>query len=346
MQKTELKKNIALLCIVLLLTFGVVEVSLRFFWEKPGYGYPSGLHIPDEKRGYKYQPNFRGTFPSQEFSDVEIKINSKGLRDDEHNFSRRDGVTRILALGDSAAFGAGVPFNDTYLKQLENLFKKNSYAVEIIKAGVNGYEFQQEFSYYQEEGYAYKPDIILVNIALNDAGEVNVQDIRESRFGKGVFSYQNIKEIVRNYCFTCNLIYFNSVILQSRLQDRGADFNEQYFNWVYHLWEGESWEFTKNQMSEFIKEARENNAEVVFFIVPYNQQFSNSSQNWDDRPQQTLKEFGKEQNILVIDPLFALDVPDYESLYLYNDNVHWNKKGSEIASVVLFENLKGIVNEQ
>jgi len=346
MQKTELKKSIILLVVVLILSFLTLEISLRFSWEKPGYGYPTGIHIPDDSRGYKYQPNFVGNFPSQEFKNVEIKINSKGLRDTEHNFSKPKGITRILALGDSAAFGAGLPINDTYLKQLEDKFKEANYNVEIIKAGVNGYDFQQEYTYYQGEGYAYEPDIILVNIALNDAGKVNIEKIRYSRFGRGIFSYQNIKELARNYCFTCNFVYFNSLIIKSRVSNKGQDYNDQYFNWVYNLWEGESWEFTKQQMQEFILEAKEQNSKVIFFIIPYNQQFKNSPQQWDDKPQQTLQAFGKEQGILVINPITELDTPGYESLYLYNDNVHWNKNGSAIASQVLFNNIKVILDEQ
>src|SRR3990167_658719 len=115
--KEETKKNVLLAMAALLFWFILFEIAVRLFWEEPGYGYPEGLHIPDETKGIKYQPLLKGDFQGKIYGDIEIEINSNGLRDYEHDHEKPEGSIRILGLGDSVTFGAGVRFENTYLRQ-------------------------------------------------------------------------------------------------------------------------------------------------------------------------------------------------------------------------------------
>ena len=208
---------------------------------------------------------------------------------------------------------------------------------------MNSYEFNQEYTYFLEEGYKYEPDILLVNIVLNDAAKVDVQKIRELRFGNGKLSYQNMIELARNNCYLCNFLYFNSLVIKNRLRGKGAGYNDQYFNEVYRLWEGDNWNYTRQKMAALINYSTAHHIEVVFVVFPYTQQFSHSELKWDDLPQQQLKAFGKEANITVIDLLPYLDVQNYIRLYLYNDNLHLNPAGNEAVKNVLHDELRGMI---
>jgi hypothetical protein len=55
-----------------------------------------------------------------------VKTNSYGLRDHEFPMTPDAETFRILCLGDSLTFGAGVRLEDTYPKQLESLLNSNS----------------------------------------------------------------------------------------------------------------------------------------------------------------------------------------------------------------------------
>lgn len=345
LNKRELLKNIALSSAVFLVCLIFLEIFLHLFWEKPGYGYPTDLFIPDENGGFKYRPNFIGKFPGTLYQDIEIKINSKGLRDDEHSYSKDNDTTRILAIGDSVTFGAGVKFEDTFLKKLEDKFINAGYKIEVIKAGINSYEFEQEYIFYTEEGYKYSPDVLLVGIVLNDAGKVDVNKIKERYFGGGMLSYQSIKEFFRNNCYSCNFFLFNTIVLKNKVLGRGGDYNDQYFHHVYDLWEGESWDYTKKQMGDLVEFVNSKNTQVVFVIFPYTQQFSNSKLNWGELPQETITGFGKEMDIMVIDLMPYLDMPDYEENYLFMDTVHLNEKGNEIVADAIYLELvdKGLI---
>lgn len=325
-------KTAFLIVIIIVILLVVLEVFTRFLWVKPGYGYPPDLFIPDDSRGFKYNPGFSGNFVSQLYDGVEIRINSRGLRDNEHDLSK-DKRFRILALGDSVTFGSGVSFEDTYLHKLENKFNENDFNVEIIKAGINSYEFEQEFKFLFEEGFDYDPGLILVGIVLNDAGSVNISAVSENLFSKEEQSIQRFKSFVRS-CRFCDFLYtsFKYFVLL-----RGKDYDSYYFDHVYSKWEGESWDYTQEQMKDMIKEAKKRDIEVVLVVFPYVQQFSHSDKKWDNKPQKTLESFSDKQGIYFLDLLPFFDREDYSDFYLRNDAVHFNPDGHEVVSEVLYD---------
>ena len=118
----------------------------------------------DQFLGWKNKPLAEGylTIPD---SKTFVKINSKGLRDREHSYSRKRGIFRILALGDSFTWGYGVDLEDAFVKKLD-VFLGDKF--EVINAGVAAYGTDQELVYLEKEGLKYKPDVILVNFANND----------------------------------------------------------------------------------------------------------------------------------------------------------------------------------
>ena len=85
------KKEILLLITVSVFCFLVLEIVARsIIKEKKNswYGYPPGLFLPDDTKGFVYKPHFKGLFPNEPFTDISININSKGLRDVEHEYEK------------------------------------------------------------------------------------------------------------------------------------------------------------------------------------------------------------------------------------------------------------------
>ena len=52
--------------------------------------------------------------------------NSRGYRDNEHALAKPPGVKRLLSLGDSFAWGAGIEFDDTYAQRLERQLSRRA----------------------------------------------------------------------------------------------------------------------------------------------------------------------------------------------------------------------------
>ncbi len=123
--------------------------------------------MEDSHLCFRMKSKFKGYHVDPEFT-VKNETNSKGLRDREIDYQRKLCIMRILALGDSFTFGNGVEAHESYPKALERLFNKGPIVAEVINAGVNGYGTYNELVYLKQEGYKYRPDIILLGFHVNN----------------------------------------------------------------------------------------------------------------------------------------------------------------------------------
>ncbi|MFB3789508.1 MAG: SGNH/GDSL hydrolase family protein, partial [bacterium] len=98
-----------------------------------------------------------------------VRINRHGLRGPDRNFQKREGVQRILFLGDSIPFGLRVPYDDTFPNMVEVAMNQGSGAtVECINAGIPGYSTWQEYLFFEREACRYEPDVVVLSFCLND----------------------------------------------------------------------------------------------------------------------------------------------------------------------------------
>lgn len=99
--------------------------------------------------------------------------NARGLRDGEHAFERPNGTKRILVLGDSFTFGAGVDYGERFTELLEHEGR------EVINLGVNAYGTDQELRLYELDGVRYEADLVLLVTFLGN----DLEDIKYERRG-------------------------------------------------------------------------------------------------------------------------------------------------------------------
>ncbi|RJP27233.1 MAG: SGNH/GDSL hydrolase family protein [Candidatus Omnitrophota bacterium] len=133
---------------------------------------PKKLYVsdPDPNIAFRMRPQYEDFVYG-----APVKINEKGLRDQTTPFEKPPGVKRILILGDSVAFGYGVPVEDTFSDQWEkklNEAESNS-RWEIINGGVPAYTTVQEVRWFETEGFSYHPDAIIVTYVMNDPEPVH-----------------------------------------------------------------------------------------------------------------------------------------------------------------------------
>ncbi len=94
---------------------------------------------------------------------------SYSARDYHYARQKPEGVFRIIALGDSFTFGAGLQIDDSYPKRLERLLNLNisQPKVEVLNFGTPGYSTRNEASFLSN-GFGYSPDLVILQITLND----------------------------------------------------------------------------------------------------------------------------------------------------------------------------------
>jgi lysophospholipase L1-like esterase len=121
----------------------------------------------DPYTGYRLKPNSIGTFQQG----IPAVVNSHGHRDDEVTLEKPDGVFRVLMLGDSFTVGANVRQEEAYPQVLEErLAERTGRDIQVVNAGVGGWEPFMYAQYYEHYGQYFDPDLILIGFFVgNDA---------------------------------------------------------------------------------------------------------------------------------------------------------------------------------
>jgi len=129
----------------------------------------TGEYIPGLTFRFVYADNPRGYFDPDDA--VVNRINVHGLRGDDFVAEKPEGAFRILGLGDSFTFGAGVRNDDTFVSQLERALNAGdgSPRFEVINCGVASYNTSDEVIYLENRWAAFEPDLVLLTFVINDA---------------------------------------------------------------------------------------------------------------------------------------------------------------------------------
>jgi lysophospholipase L1-like esterase len=100
-----------------------------------------------------------------------LTVSSQGLRNEEISVPKPAGVYRVIALGDSITEGGGVELDGTFVKLLERSLQIENpeHTIEVINAGTGDYGTEQELIWLRERGLVYEPDLVLLNVYLNDS---------------------------------------------------------------------------------------------------------------------------------------------------------------------------------
>lgn len=98
-------------------------------------------------------------------------IHSGGYRGPRRSAEPAPGVARIVAVGESTIFGAGVPYEATGCARLERLLSGEGRAVEVVDLGVMNHTAVLARARYGSLGRGLHPDVVL--LALGVVNESN-----------------------------------------------------------------------------------------------------------------------------------------------------------------------------
>lgn len=171
MIRSQTLKNLALLLGSLLFVFIVFEILVRVLSPQIFEIHPHGMYSVDEDVGYALTADFEGRLEREEFS-TRVSVNDQGLRGRPVG-PRQDGVSRILVLGDSFAFGYGVGEDETFSAYLEACLNRTGPgAFEVLNAGVPGYGTVDQLNFLRSRGEALDPDVVVLQfLSANDLDE-------------------------------------------------------------------------------------------------------------------------------------------------------------------------------
>ena len=174
------RKPFARLLLVLfgvLLGSAIAEIGLRV----AGYSYPE-FYTLYQSRGYALRPRVEGWYRKE--GEAYIRINSDGLRDQEHSLTKPSATIRIAVLGDSypeaLQVGMGEAFWSVMETQLRQCDPFPGSKIEVLNFGVSGYGTAQELLTLRERVWKYSPDIVMLAVTTNNDITDNLRALKKT----------------------------------------------------------------------------------------------------------------------------------------------------------------------
>ena len=115
--------------------------------------------------------------------------NVDGLRDATRPIETREGLTRVVILGDSVTYGHGVDASQAFPQVLERKLREDDRDVEVFNMGLPGWSTRQERIAYQRIARKYKPDVVVLAVCLNDLAELQMNLTKPPGFLLALFKH-------------------------------------------------------------------------------------------------------------------------------------------------------------
>lgn len=320
----------------------------------------SPYYQKDETLGWLPRKNVHGVHNQPGSFSTTFQTNSRGLRDRDYPLTKPKNIRRIVVLGDSFTWGWGVGDQEIYTEVLESSLKN----VEVINLGVTAFGTPQEFKYLQQEGMQYDPDIVLLALCLNDIEPHATTNQKAEQTTKSQENQdKNIIATLKRYLGSHSNLYtfvmgrintsksLVNWLVQVGLKGDLAGYEELDINVrptlkVYpeelHL----AFEQTKSNLLHMKEFLHNRGVRFIVSLIPSLQSVDETAfshtiaytkfdpDDFDaEKPYRLLAEFGKENDIEVINPLPSFKRTHQQKAKLFlNRDMHFNALGHELLA--------------
>ncbi len=341
MRRRRILMNTGKVFLGLAVTLLILEIGVRVF--SPQRHFAVTVNCWDPVMGTRQRPGANGFVICPEY-EIDLTINSHGLRDREYPYAKPPGTRRILSLGDSFTCGYGVQADETFSKQLEILLnddEPDGVAWEVLNAGVGSTGTAQQLAYCEAEGYRYEPDFVVVcffpgnDFWDNDiAGLYRLEDgrlIKQPAPRTGVRTLQRIVNLIPGY-----EVLFARSHLWNLMKHRVAA--RHFRQRTQRLSNAESWEEIMNRRDDLTyrlflalrDSCRARNIRLAVAVIPA------PAESQLPRRTARLMQFFAAQDIPCLDLAEPLDaaMDSAEPLY-YRVDGHWTAAGHAVVATAL-----------
>ncbi len=190
-----------------------------------------------------------------------VVFNSNFYRDRDFGQTKKEGVIRIGAIGDSLTLGGGIKdVNNRYTNILEKKLKEAGYNVEVFNLGKSGEDTQEEIADYQKIKYL-NFDIIVWEYFLNDIQPLNASTGTTVINNEAVVS--PVIKFISQKSYLLDYLYWR---LSARYQKTFAELKNADLN---RYKEPDTLANHEKQIADFLKQLKEDNKKVVIIIFPF-----------------------------------------------------------------------------
>jgi lysophospholipase L1-like esterase len=169
------RTEVGMLVVSTALTFILLEVVARVwlsYMATPEQHDRFVLYTSLKPSDFAFTPHpYLSYYPTPNYRKGQTSHNSLGYRGDEFPLKKPDGVYRIVVLGGSSTYDVSIANNaDIFTAQLQKQLKENyGYQnVQVINAGVPGYNSWELLANLEFRVLDLQPDLVIIYEAVND----------------------------------------------------------------------------------------------------------------------------------------------------------------------------------
>lgn len=325
MKRKELLYGLLVIVGILILSAIAGEIIIRVFFSNQIYS------------EYGHGPGWKKLMDKVEY-------NSFGYRDVEHTIKKDEETFRIVILGDSLTFGAGIWETDNIypriLQKKFDDFEKNK--VEVISLAKGGYSTTDELRILNNLALNLSPDLIVLAYFANDAEGPSSRAGFENLY----FQHYMIPYVAGGWLYEHSMFYY---FFESRIKNmiRSWDLeSKSYYDYTLHLFTTNPFlETHKKILTYFLKIAQKNDIPVIVMHFP-------SITSFNEYPYLFVNDFVRElvtaNNATYLDLLSGFSKYESEELRVSFMDGHINEFGHNLTAQILYETIEegGFINQK
>ena len=300
--------------------FFVILFSLLFLIERVLIFYST-----EDKDNYGFTTEFKNKY---------IRYNKYGYRDYEYNLKKKEGVFRIIVLGDSQTFGHGIKdLNNTWVKKLEKKLIESVGNTSIEVLSISGPGWNSDTYLYElfKKSFKFNPDLVILAYYHNDIPfpiSLNC-DSSDRKITPDINIFQSSK-----------LVSFINFRINRLLEKIGE--KPRYSDCLNQAYDSIGWEMNKFYLDIMGLSLSIKKIHFMITVIPLIHQLDSNYPLAG--PHKKLKEFSIKRNIEFLD-FYEEGFKNLNpsNLKVSKTDHHLNKNAGDIMADVLFEKIKGLI---
>lgn len=335
----------------------ILEIGLRFTRDSPGTDIP--LHVTCGDCPYLYELN--PDHPDVRERELITDTSTEWLKT----------TFNVMVLGDSVAYGVGVPFDTAFPQRLEDLLASQHDDVAVLNSAVSGYTPYNQVQQYVSRDREIPVDIVVVAFAMNDIvdpelhwnytedaienipieaypnfryHEEHVVPILEARRQQREQGSTELGRLVRSAISVKNITDQEAsyTVVQGRRWPTYITGEDTISIEVLTAYDSPEWVWLRGMYDRLADEVAKDGARLVIAVLPLAYQMD---AEYPFLPQSLFARYCEERSLMCLDLLPAFKERGGEALFLgerlgYIDIWHLSERGHDVVAVELSAFLK------
>ena len=328
----------------------ILEFGLRFTRDSPDPEVP--LHVTCGDCPYLYELN-------PDHPDIRDRLERQ-----DHSLERLQSTINIMVLGDSVAYGVGVPFETAFPQRLEALLETPQYDdVTVLNAAVSGYTPYNQLQQYVSRDRDVPVNLVVVAFAMNDIvdpelhwnytddaienipleaypnlryHEEHVVPILEARRKEREQGGTELGRLVRSAVNVTNIPDQDAshAVVDGRRWSTYITGEDTISIEVLTDYDSQEWVWLRGMYDRLADEIAKDGARLVVLVLPLAYQMD---AEYPFLPQKQFARYCEERSLMCLDLLPAFRVRGGESLFLgerlgYTDIWHLSDRGHAVVA--------------